>query len=182
MMHLGRREGFVAAAALLMALPSAAQTTVVVPDTSQTTTISVVVSEQARIAVPAGVAFGVTNVNAVTAAAPAAVTIDRIVLSSATQQLRLSLQANAAGFTPPDPGATTWSAGDVSWNAAAWTAATGAGGTLSNAAFTEVAACDAGASACSTTELMFSLAPAPAVQRAGAHTLIVTWKIESIGS
>ena len=36
-------------------------------------------------------------------------------------------------------GATTWSASDVSWNAATWTAATGVAGTLSNAAFNTVA-------------------------------------------
>jgi hypothetical protein len=159
-----------------------AQTTVVLPDTSQTTTMSVNVSEQARVAVPAGISFNVTNIGAATAAAAATVTIDQIVLATATKQLRISLQATAASFTAPVGGATTWSASDVSWNAATWTAATGVSGTLSNAAFNTVATCSPGVAACSTTGLVFSLAAKAAVQRSGTHTLVVTWKVESIGS
>lgn len=180
-MRLWCRGGVLAGIALLAAAPAVAQTTIVLPDTSQTTTLSVDVSEQARITVPAGIAFAVTNVNAPTAANPATVTIDSIVLSSATRQLRLSLQANAGSFTPPAPGDATWAAGDVSWNAASWTAAAGTAGTLTNAAYGTVATCDAGATACSTTTLTFTLGPKPAVQRAGAHTLVVTWKVEGIG-
>jgi len=159
-----------------------AQTTVTMPDTSQTTTVSASVSEQARITVPAGIAFNVTNVGALTAANAATLTIDQIVLSTATKQLRLSLQAAAGSFTPPVVGATTWAAGDVSWNAATWTAATGAAGTLSNSVYTAVATCAPGATACSTTALVFSLASKPAVQRSGTHTLVIMWKVESIGS
>ena len=159
-----------------------AQTTVVLPDTSQTTTVSVIVSEQARVAVPAGISFNVTNIGAATAAVAASVTIDQIVLATATKQLRLSLQATAASFTAPAGGGTTWAASDVSWNAAAWTAATGTGGTLSNASFSTVATCSPNATECSTTGLVFSLASKPTVQRSGTHTLVVTWKVESIGS
>ena len=159
-----------------------AQATVVLPDTSQTTTVSVSVSEQARMAVPAGISFTVTNVGASTAAAAATVTIDQIVLASSTKQLRLSLRADSASFSAPVGGETTWDASDVSWNAATWTAAAGLGGTLSNSSFNTVATCDAGATGCSTNALVFSLAAKPAVQRSGTHTLIVTWKVESIGS
>ena len=159
-----------------------AQATVVLPDTSQTSTVSVTVSEQARVAVPSGISFNVTNIGASTAAAAATITIDQIVLASATKQLRLSLQATSSSFTAPVPGDTTWAASDVSWSAAAWTNAAGSGGTLSNAAFNTVATCDAGAASCSTNALIFSLASKPAVQRSGTHTLIVTWKVESIGS
>jgi hypothetical protein len=159
-----------------------AQSTVVLPDTSQTTSLTVAISEQARIAVPAGISFNVTNIGAPTSATGASVTIDQVVLASATKQLRLSLRAAASSFTPPVTGAATWAAGDISWNAAAWTAAAGAAGTLSNSAFATVATCSAGAASCSTTGLVFSLAARPAVKRSGAHTLIVTWKVESIGS
>ena len=160
----------------------AAQSTVTLPDTSQTTTVSIAVSEQARVAVPSGISFSVSNVGAATAAAAATVTIDQVVLASASKQLRVSLKANAAAFTPPTAGDTTWPASDVSWNAAAWTAASGAAGTLSQTAFNTVATCDAGVAGCSTSALVFTLAPNPAVQRSGTHTLVVTWKVESIGS
>lgn len=159
-----------------------AQTNVTLPDTSQTTTLTATVSEQARVIVPANVTFNVTDVGSSTAASGASVTIDRIVLATATKQLKVSIQAAAASFTPPVVGATTWSAGDVTWNAAAWTSATGASGTLSNSSYNTVATCDANAAACSTTGLVFTLGAKSTVQRSGSHTLSVTWKFESIGA
>jgi hypothetical protein len=159
-----------------------AQTTVTLPDTSQTTILTATVSEQARVTVPASVAFTVADVSSSTAASAAAITIDRIVLATATKQLRISVQAGAASFTPPVVGSITWAAGDVSWNAATWTRATGAAGTLSSSAFTAVATCNADAADCSTTGLVFTLGAKATVQRSGNHTLTVTWKVESIGS
>lgn len=174
-----------AAAAVLMATvcsPAYAQQSVTLTDTSQTTTLTANVSEQASVTVPAGVTFNVTDVTSSTAAAAATVTVESIVLATATKQMRVSLQANAASFTPPSVGATTWSAGDVTWNAATWTNAAGASGTLSNAAYGTIATCTAGVSDCSTTDLVFTLGAGPTVNQAGSHTLVVTWKFESIGS
>jgi hypothetical protein len=177
------REAVVATLGLLSCGAAAqAQTTVVLPDTSQSSTVSVTVSEQARIAVPSGISFNVTNVGAATAASAVAVSIDQIVLASATRQLRISLRADAASFTPPAAGETTWAAGDVSWPASTWTAGVGAGGVLSHSTFNTVATCKAGTAACSTSGLVFSLLSKAAVQRSGTHTLVVTWKVESIGS
>jgi hypothetical protein len=165
-----------------VASTAAAQTTVTLPDTSQTTLLTATVSEQARIVVPASIAFNVGNIASSTAASSATVTIDRIVLATATKQLRISVQAAAASFTPPAVGATTWSASDVTWNASSWTRATGVSGTLGSASFTQIATCDAAAADCSTTDLVFTLGAKPTVGRAGSHTLVVTWKFESIGS
>ena len=159
-----------------------AQTSVTLADTSQTTTLTANVSEQARVTVPAGVSFNVNNVAASTAASAATVTVSSIVLATATKQFKVSLQANAASFTPPVGGALTWAASDVTWNAAAWTNATGSLGTLSNAAYNTVATCAADAADCSTGALVFTLGAKSAVKRAGSHTLVVTWKFESIGS
>jgi len=159
-----------------------AQQTVTVTDTSQTTTLTANVSEQARVTVPAGVSFNVSDVASSTAASAASVTVQSIVLATATKQLKVSLQAGAASFTPPEVGATTWAAGDVTWNAATWTNATGSTGTLSNGAYADVATCAADAAGCSTAGLVFTLDGNAAVKRAGSHTLVVTWKFESIGS
>jgi hypothetical protein len=167
---------------LIGSTTAAAQTTVALPDTSQTTLLTATVSEQARIVVPAGVSFVVSNIANSTASTAATLTVDRIVLSSATKQLRVSVQAASASFTPPAVGAVTWSASDVTWNAASWTRATGVSGALSAVSFTQIATCDAAAADCSTTDLVFTLGAKPTVNRAGAHTLIVTWKFESIGS
>jgi hypothetical protein len=166
----------------LAAAAAGAQTTVTLPDTSQTTTLTSNVSEQARVTVPANVTFNVTNIAASTAASGASVTVDNIALATATKQLKISIQAAAASFTPPVAGATTWSAGDVTWNAATWTNATGASGTLSNSAYNTVATCDADAASCSTTGLVFTLGAKSSVKRSGNHTLNITWKFESIGT
>lgn len=159
-----------------------AQTTVTLPDESQSTTMTASVSEQARVNVPGSATFNVTDISSSTAASAVSVTIDNVVLETGTKQLKVSLQADAASFTPPIALATTWAAGDVSWNAASWTSATGASGTLSDAAFTEVATCAADTAGCSTTGLTFTLAPNTSVKRSGNHTLAVTWKFESIGT
>jgi hypothetical protein len=169
--------------ALVLSAPATraeAQTTVVLPDTTQTTLFTATVAEQARIVVPASVAFAVTNVATNTSATPATVTADRIVLSSPTKQLKVSLQAASASFTPPVVGATTWSASDVTWNSAMWTRATGAAGALSAVSFTQIATCDPGAADCSTTDLIFTLGAKPTVSQSGVHTLVVIWKFESI--
>jgi hypothetical protein len=176
------RRAIVAAGA--MALPAAAHAQIVVtlPSTSLSTTLTATVSEQARVAVPAGVLFSVGDIGASTAASAASVTIDQIVLATTTKQLRISLQAGAASFTPSIGGSPTWSASDVSWNAATWTQATGSAGTLDASSYNAIATCTAGVSSCSTSQLIFTLAPNTAITNAGNHTLSVTWKIESIGS
>jgi hypothetical protein len=177
------RKVFLMLSALsLMAVGASAQTTVTLPDTSQTTTLTADVSEQARVTVPAGVTFDVDDISSSSAASAASVSVSNIALASATKQLKVSVKADAASFTPPAVGATTWSASDVTWNAATWTNATGASGTLSNSSFDEVATCTADVASCSTTGLVFTLGAKSTVKRAGNHTLSITWKFESIGT
>jgi hypothetical protein len=172
---------------LLSVVPAGAQTPVELPNSGQTTTLTASVSEQATITVPAGVTFNVTNVGGSTAASAVSVSVQNIVLASSTKQLKVSLMGAAASFTPPVAGATTWSASDVSWTApngggGAWVNAVRNNGTLSSSSFVEVATCNADAASCSTTGLTFTLAAKPTVKRSGSHTLVVTWKFESIGS
>ena len=175
-------RGSAVAASLLIAALAAAQTTVTLPDTSQSTTLTANVSEQAQVTVPAGVTFNVTDISSATAASGASVTANNIVVATATKQLKISVQAAAASFTPPVALATTWSAADVTWTAATWTNATGASGTLSNSAYNEVATCAADVATCSTSGLVFTLGAKTSVKRSGNHTLAVTWKFESIGT
>jgi hypothetical protein len=158
---------------------ASAQNTVPLPDQSQSTELRAIVNEQARINVPAIITFNVASVAAVTNA-NADITIDNIVLSSATRTVRVSVQANAAAFTPPAGGGNTWSAGDVSWAAGTWSGGAGVAGTLSNSAFNQVANSNAGVSALSVTGLQFSLAANPLVNRAGTHTLTMTWRVEAL--
>jgi hypothetical protein len=174
------RVGFFVAAAAAIGARASAQTIITLPDTTQTTTLTATVADQARVTVPAGVAFTVNDIATSTTSGAASVTVSNIVVATALKQLRLSLQAEAAAFTPPVGGATTWSATDVSWNAAVWTNAAGATGTLSNTAYNPVATCTADASSCSTAGLTFTLASKSTVKRSGNHTLVIRWKFESI--
>ena len=132
-MHI--RTCAIAGVTLLIGAGASAQTSVTLPDSSQTTTMTASVSEQAQVTVPAGVTFSVNNVASTTDASAASVSVANIVLATATKQLKISLKAGAASFTPPVGGATTWSAVDVSWNAGSWTSATSATGTLSSASY-----------------------------------------------
>jgi hypothetical protein len=140
------------------------------------------VAEQATVTVPSDISFAVDNINISTPAAGATVTVTNIALASATKQLKISVQADSAAFTPPAEGATTWNAGDVTWNQSNWTSGTGAQGTLANDSWNEVATCAADAAGCSTTDLVFTLGANSAVKRSGDHTLSITWTFESVGS
>lgn len=171
---------FAVAMGLMLAGGLSAQTVVVLPNSQQETVLTADVHEQARVTVPAGVSFSVTDISASTAAAAAAVTIDNIVMASSTKQLKVSVQASAVAFTPSVAEAVTWSAGDVSWGAASWTNATGASGVLSQTVYNEVATCAADTASCSTTGLVFTLASKETVKRSGNHTLSLTWKFESV--
>jgi hypothetical protein len=160
-----------------------AQETVTLPGSpASSTTLTANVSEQAQVTIPGIVTFNVTNIAASTASSPVSVTVDNIVLATATKTLKISVQASAAAFTPSVASAATWAAVDVSWAAA--TFSNGGVGALGTLALTPVAVanCAADVSACSTANLVFTLAPNALVKRSGNHTLNMTWKIESIGA
>ena len=164
-----------------------AQTVIGLPNTGTTSTLTASVSEQASVTLPASVTFNVSNISGSTNAATQTISIQNIVLATATKQLTISLIANAASFSPPVAGAATWSASDVSWSAPgggpnAWVNAVRNNGTLSSAAYPLVATCNAETSSCSTTGFQMTLGPKTTVKRSGAHTLTVTWKFEATGT
>ncbi len=134
--------------------------------------------ESADVTVPAAVNFFVYGVASSTDSANQSVSATDITLD-AGHALKISLQADAADFTPPVGGATTWAAGGISWNAATWSNGSGTSGTLSNTAYNEVARSDVEATSCSTSNLVFTLAAKSTVSRAGVHSLSVTWNFES---
>lgn len=168
------------ASSLLLA-PAAFADTVQLPDETQTTTFTATVSEQITVTVPAAVAFDVTDTNAATPAAAATLDITAMALDPGNH-LQVSIAPDATGFTAPDSG-TTWASSDVSWNAASAGSFTGSAGTMSASAgtYTVVGTCAAGVNTCATTGLVFTLAAKPTVNEAGAHTLVATWKFESLG-
>jgi hypothetical protein len=176
---------FIAWAVVVTASAAQAQTSVTLPSASELTTLTAAVAEQADVSLPAAVTFTVNNVNAGTSQTNLDMTVSNIVLATATKQLRISLQANAATFTPPATTSITWNASAVSWSftgGSPWTNGTGTAGTLSHLAYNTVATCNAAVSSCSTTRLKLSLGSNSSIDRSGTYTLVITWKVESIGT
>jgi len=171
---------FLLVSILVLGLSAAAGATdVTLPDESQSTTFTATVTEQADVTVPADVTFAVNDVTIATEAT-GNVSVTSIVLTDGNA-LKISLQGDAAAFTPPAAGGTTWDVGDVSWAAGTWTDGTGAVGTLDNLSYTEVASTDANAASTSSTitfTLAAKVAADPAI-KAGDHTLTAAWKFES---
>ncbi len=138
----------------------------------------ILAAETADVTVPATVNFFVYDIGSSTNSSNQSVSVTDITLD-AGHALKISLQADAPDFTPPVGGATTWSVGNISWNAATWSNGSGASGTLSNTGYNEVARSDVDATSCSTSNLVFTLAAKSTVSRAGEHSLSATWKFES---
>lgn len=173
------RTAIVAAIVAISAGVASAQGAMTVSGNTQTL-FTANVSEQVQVVLPANVAFAVTNINAATSSALQTVTLSNIVLSSASKTLRMSVSAPAA-FTTSVVGSPTYAVGDVSWNASTFTSGTGILGTLA-ATDVVLATCVAAVTTCGTTNLIFTLAPNTGVIRSGAHTLMMTWKFESMGT
>lgn len=165
--------------AMTVGLASAQGSVVTLPDAATgSTVLTATVSEQARVTVPVAVAFAVTNVSKPTTSTALSVTVDGIVTAD-NARLKTSITASAASFVAAD-GGTTWSASDVSWNAATFSnGGSGASGTLANGAYNTVAVCTADVESCSAVDLVFTLAAKPTITRSGPHTLTMAWKFES---
>jgi hypothetical protein len=175
-----RASMIVALTAMTAGLASAQEAVSLPGSPVSSTTLTANVSEQVRVTVPATVTFNVTNIAVATASSPVSITVDNIVLATAAKTLKMSVQASAAAFTPSVASAATWAAVDVSWSAG--TFSNGGVGVVGILALTPVpvATCAADVSACSSTNLVFTLAPNALVKRSGGHTLNMTWKFESI--
>jgi hypothetical protein len=113
--------------------------------------------------------------------ATAAITLDNIVLSSATRQLNLLVRAEAAAFTPPAVGDPTWVAGDVSWAGGGWVNGVGAPGSLSSAAFSSVVLGNGGVASITNAAMTMTLAANTNVTRSGNHTMLIRWRVEGVG-
>jgi len=149
------------------------------PDATNGLTVTATVREQAIISVPATIGFDVTDVGAATTVSSGAISLTQIVLNDG-KKIRLSLKASAASFTAAAGGSVTWAASDISWNTGAWTNGMGAANALDNAAYVEVMTSSSDNPASVTGSFTFTLAAKATVDRAGAHTLAATWKVESL--
>jgi hypothetical protein len=165
---------------VITAALASAQTVLPLPNETGTSTLTATVSEQASFSVPSTVNFNVTNILVTTPSSPVSVTATNIVLATASKTLHIMVRGNGPVFTPSVAATPSWVVADVSWAAATFSNGTGVIGTLAQT-YVAVATCAADVASCGTTNLVFTLAANPAVTRSGAHTLVITWKFESIG-
>jgi hypothetical protein len=170
----------IVAIALAATRQVSAQTVLPLPNETGTSTLTATVSEQASFSVPSTVSFNVTNILVPTASTAVTVSATNIVLANASKTLHIMVRGNGPVFTPSVAATPTWVVADVSWAAATFTNGTGVIGTLAQT-YVGVATCAANVASCGTTNMVFTLAANPAVTRSGDHTLVMTWKFESIG-
>jgi hypothetical protein len=140
--------------------------------------VSAAAQETVSITVPSAVSFPVTDVSRSTSGAPNPTTIS---FSNANlipgKALRVSVQAGAAGFTPPS--GSSIPASNVSWTNLGASAGTGWNGTLGSSFYTLVFQSDP-ASTSGHVDLEWTLAAPGSGIRAGNHQLTIRWKVESI--
>jgi hypothetical protein len=133
--------------------------------------------ESVRITVPAGVSFTVTDVSANTSASPARVSFDTAILLP-LRRLRISVRADAANFTSPLPAGALIPAAKATWTTSNASGGTGSSGTLSSAAYT-VAFESSLLALSGGVDVNWTLTAPGGGVRAGAHTLVVRYKLES---
>lgn len=134
--------------------------------------------ETVAISVPPGINFEVADISRSTAGTPGStrVTFSDAVLDPG-KALRVSVQADAAAFTPPS--GMSIPAEKVSWTMLGANGGLGSNGTLSSSAYTLVFQSDPNPSS-GHIDLAWSLAAPGTGIRAGTHQLMMRWKVESI--
>ena len=133
------------------------------------------------ITVPVAVSFAVTDVSRSTSGAPSVTTLSFVYVGLGLgKALRVSVQSDAASFSPPI--GLSIPALKVTWNSVGASGGIGSGGTLSSSSFGLVFQSNpmgiVGASG--RVDLSWTLAAPPSGIRSGNHQLTVRWKVESI--
>jgi hypothetical protein len=138
---------------------------------------SAAAQETVAITVPSTVSFMVNDVSRSTSGVPNLTTISFLAILIPGKSLRVSVQASAAGFTPPS--GPSIPASNVSWNNLGASGGTGWNGTLGSASYTLVFQSDPLTSS-GHVDLGWTLAAPGRGIRAGNHQLAIRWKVESI--
>jgi hypothetical protein len=137
--------------------------------------------ETVTISVPLAVSFPVTDVSRSTSGAPNVTTVS---FSNANlspgKALRVSVQADAAAFTPPS--GSSMPASNVSWNNLGASGGLGWNGTLGSSSFALVFQSNplTAPGTSGHVDLSWTLAAPGSGIRAGNHQLTIRWKVESI--
>jgi hypothetical protein len=136
--------------------------------------------ESVSMSVPSAISFWVTDASRSTIGSPGStsVTFSNADLRPKKKKvLRVSVQADTAGFTPP--GGTSIPASKVSWRSLGAAGGTGSNGTLTSTSYTLVYQSDM-LQTSGRADVEWTLAAPGTGVRAGIHQLTIRWKVESI--
>jgi hypothetical protein len=140
--------------------------------------VSAGAQETVSISVPMAVSFQVTDVSRSTGGSPGVTTISFSNANlGAGKALRVSVQSDAAAFTPPS--GSSIPVANVSWNNLGANGGIGWNGILSSSSFALVFQSDPGRTS-GHVDLGWTLAAPGSGIRAGSHQLTLRWKLESI--
>jgi hypothetical protein len=133
--------------------------------------------ESVRITTPASVSFNVPNVSVDVTASPVRVSFDTAVLLP-IHRLRISVRADSSTFTSPQTANVFIAASKITWTTSNATSGTGSPGTLSSSSYGAIF--DGQALALSGgADVTWTLKAPGGGIRAGAHTLVIRYKVES---
>jgi hypothetical protein len=128
--------------------------------------------------VPPAVGFSVTDVGQSTSGTPSATRASFLVVNLALfHVLRVSVKADS-DFVPP--GGAAIPASNVSWTTSNATGVNASGGTLSSAAYTQLFQMQNSLIGAGGVDIHWTLAPPGSGVRAGNHSLVVRWRLESV--
>lgn len=133
--------------------------------------------DSVRISLPAAVGFAVTNVGVSTTGSPSATSVSFSGLYvPGGRVLRISVKADG-DFVPP--GGAAIPASKVSWSASGATNGIGSGGVLSTSAYGQLFQ-SAATKKSGNVNITWTLGAPGIPLRAGNHSVLVRWKLESI--
>jgi hypothetical protein len=136
--------------------------------------------ETVDVVLPAAVSFTVFDVSVATTGSPEPTRLEFTSIQlQAGNALRVSVQADAAAFTPPAPGGSTIAASKVSWTTSGAVGGSGTPGTLSDTAYSQVFETTTAASA-AQIDVHWTQAAIGGGVRSGSHDLTMRWKLESV--
>jgi hypothetical protein len=135
-------------------------------------------SESVDITLPTTVSFGVRDIANNTTGSPNPTTISFVDAQLASgRALRISVKADAIGFTPPSGAAIPVSY--VSWTTSGAAGGSGSNGSLSFVTYNQVYQSNIDP-VTGSVDISWSLAPTDPGVYAGEHILTLRWKLESV--
>ena len=134
--------------------------------------------ESVRVTLPSTVTFTVpTNASVVGTPNPTSVSFSNAILLPG-RVLRLSVTADTSTFN--GPGGSSYVAGAVSWTVSGASGGTGSAGTLSNGSYSQVFQSNT-LTFSGGVDMQWTFAPlAGGADYAGAHSITLRWRIESV--